>query len=252
MDFIFSKSPKTFLNRILTIIFLFSHLKKDNITLSRFFNKYFIELFLLLNIGILLFLDFLIVLFKKLKINSQNLEIEAVDITNLKTNFITKPEDFVSLLYNSFNMNFLSSQDSKFVQNVYENYNNYLFNFFKILIFFCVALFVAMLLTTVANLLSRSVKSRRTHSKKALDFEKISAYECGFEPFEDARNSFDVNFYLVALLFILFDLEIVFLFPWCLFSYFCGFFEYKMLLIFIYILTLGFVYEWKKGALEWY
>lgn len=252
MNLNFSRDTKSFFNWILTLIFLFLDLKKDKNLLTPFFRKYFIECFLLLNIGILLFIDSFLIILKKIEQNSLNFEIEAVDIYNIKTNFIKKSDEFVSFLYNQFNINFLNKTNLDLFNNSYDAYNNYLFNFFKILIFFCVALFVAILLTTVANLLSRSVKSRKTHSKKALDFEKISAYECGFEPFEDARNSFDVNFYLVALLFILFDLEIVFLFPWCLFSYFCGFFEYKMLLIFIYILTLGFVYEWKKGALEWY
>lgn len=118
--------------------------------------------------------------------------------------------------------------------------------------FFSFALLIAMALTTLANILSGTVRSRKTKTKQIEDFEKNSAYECGFEPFEDARNSFDVNFYLVALLFILFDLEIVFLFPWCIYSFFSTLYTYIALILFIYILTLGFIYEWKKGALEWY
>ena len=86
---------------------------------------------------------------------------------------------------------------------------------------------------------------------KQHDLEKTSAYECGFEPFEDSRTRFDVKFYLVAILFIIFDLEIVFLFPWstCLGSLdACG---YWSMMIFLGILTVGFVYEWCKGALDW-
>lgn len=131
-------------------------------------------------------------------------------------------------------------------------FHEFMQNLIKIPGFFSFALLIAMALTTLANILSGTVRSRKTKTKQVEDFEKNSAYECGFEPFEDARNSFDVNFYLVALLFILFDLEIVFLFPWCIYSFFSTLYTYITLIIFIYMLTLGFVYEWKKGALEWY
>jgi len=81
--------------------------------------------------------------------------------------------------------------------------------------------------------------------------EKNSPYECGFEPFEDARMKFDVRYYLVAILFILFDLEITFLFPWAVVINKIGLFGFISMLIFLGILVVGFVYEWKKGALDW-
>lgn len=81
--------------------------------------------------------------------------------------------------------------------------------------------------------------------------EKLSTYECGFEPFEEPRKKFDVRFYLVALLFIIFDLEIAFLFPWAISLGEVGLFGFWSMMIFLSILTVGFAYEWKKGALEW-
>jgi len=83
------------------------------------------------------------------------------------------------------------------------------------------------------------------------DAEKLSPYECGFEPFEDARMKFDVRYYLVAILFILFDLEIAFLFPWAVSLDAIGFFGFAAMMIFLAILVVGFVYEWMKGALDW-
>ena len=83
------------------------------------------------------------------------------------------------------------------------------------------------------------------------DPEKLSPYECGFEAFEDARMKFDVRYYLVAILFILFDLEIAFLFPWAVSLDAIGFFGFAAMMIFLAILVVGFVYEWKKGALDW-
>jgi len=83
------------------------------------------------------------------------------------------------------------------------------------------------------------------------DTEKLSPYECGFEPFEDARMKFDVRYYLVAILFILFDLEIAFLFPWAVSLDAIGFFGFAAMMIFLAILVVGFVYEWMKGALDW-
>ncbi len=83
------------------------------------------------------------------------------------------------------------------------------------------------------------------------DPEKLSAYECGFEPFNDSRMEFDVRFYLVAILFIIFDLEIAFLFPWAISLGTIGVFGFVSMMIFLFILTIGFVYEWKKGALDW-
>ncbi len=83
------------------------------------------------------------------------------------------------------------------------------------------------------------------------DPEKLSAYECGFEPFSDSRMEFDVRFYLVAILFIIFDLEIAFLFPWAISLGQIGLFGFFSMMIFLFILTIGFIYEWKKGALDW-
>ncbi len=83
------------------------------------------------------------------------------------------------------------------------------------------------------------------------DAEKNSPYECGFEAFGDARMKFDVRYYLVAILFILFDLEIAFLFPWAVALPDIGLFGFLAMMVFLFVLVVGFVYEWKKGALEW-
>jgi NADH-quinone oxidoreductase subunit A len=83
------------------------------------------------------------------------------------------------------------------------------------------------------------------------DAEKLSAYECGFNAFDDARMKFDVRFYLVAILFIIFDLEVSFLFPWAVAFRQLGPFGFWSMMIFLAVLTIGFIYEWKKGALEW-
>jgi NADH-quinone oxidoreductase subunit A len=83
------------------------------------------------------------------------------------------------------------------------------------------------------------------------DPEKLSAYECGFNPFDDARMKFDVRFYLVAILFIIFDLEVAFLFPWAVAFKDIGWFGFTSMMIFLGVLTVGFIYEWRKGALEW-
>ena len=88
-------------------------------------------------------------------------------------------------------------------------------------------------------------------SPKKPDPEKLSPYECGFEPFNDSRMEFDVRFYLVAILFIIFDLEIAFLFPWAVSLGKIGVFGFVSMMIFLSILTIGFIYEWKKGALDW-
>ena len=88
-------------------------------------------------------------------------------------------------------------------------------------------------------------------SPRRPDSEKLSPYECGFEAFEDARMKFDVRYYLVAILFILFDLEIAFLFPWAVVLKQIGMFGFVAMVIFLTILVVGFIYEWKKGALEW-
>ena len=88
-------------------------------------------------------------------------------------------------------------------------------------------------------------------SPKNPDPEKLSAYECGFDPFDDSRMEFDVRFYLVAILFIIFDLEIAFLFPWAISLGQIGLYGFISMMIFLFILTVGFIYEWKKGALDW-
>jgi NADH-quinone oxidoreductase subunit A len=83
------------------------------------------------------------------------------------------------------------------------------------------------------------------------DPEKLSPYECGFAPFDDARMKFDVRFYLVSILFIIFDLEVAFLFPWAVVFGDIGWFGFWSVMIFLAVLTIGFIYEWRKGALEW-
>ena len=88
-------------------------------------------------------------------------------------------------------------------------------------------------------------------SPKNPDPEKLSPYECGFEPFNDSRMEFDVRFYLVAILFIIFDLEIAFLFPWAISLGNIGLLGFWSMMVFLGVLTVGFIYEWKKGALEW-
>jgi NADH-quinone oxidoreductase subunit A len=86
---------------------------------------------------------------------------------------------------------------------------------------------------------------------KSPDAEKLSAYECGFNAFDDARMKFDVRFYLVSILFIIFDLEVAFLFPWAVSLGKIGVFGFWSMMVFLAILTIGFIYEWRKGALEW-
>ena len=86
---------------------------------------------------------------------------------------------------------------------------------------------------------------------KAPDAEKLSAYECGFNAFDDARMKFDVRFYLVSILFIIFDLEVAFLFPWAITLKSTGALGFWSMVVFLAVLTVGFIYEWKKGALEW-
>lgn len=83
------------------------------------------------------------------------------------------------------------------------------------------------------------------------NLEKVSVYECGFNSFNDSRSRFEIRFYLVAILFIIFDLEIVFLFPWVLILNIISFYGFMTMVIFLFILLIGFVYEWSKGALEW-
>jgi NADH-quinone oxidoreductase subunit A len=86
---------------------------------------------------------------------------------------------------------------------------------------------------------------------KQPDAEKLSAYECGFDAFDDARMKFDVRFYLISILFIIFDLEVAFLFPWAVVFGDLGWFGFWSMMVFLAVLTIGFIYEWRKGALEW-
>ena len=118
-------------------------------------------------------------------------------------------------------------------------------NYLPILIFLVVATGLATLLLVLGSGLGRlSVKAKN-------DPAKLSPYECGFEAFEDSRMKFDVRYYLVAILFIVFDLEIAFLFPWAVALNKVGMFGLIAMAIFLAILVVGFIYEWKKGALEW-
>ena len=118
-------------------------------------------------------------------------------------------------------------------------------NYLPVLIFLGVAAGLAVALLGLGNILGRLGVRHRG------DPEKLSAYECGFEAFEDTRARFDVRYYLVALLFIVFDLEIAFLFPWAVSMSETGTTGLVAMGIFLFILVVGFAYEWKKGALEW-
>lgn len=117
----------------------------------------------------------------------------------------------------------------------------FLLEYLPILVFLIIAsgLSVAMIL---ASLLV---------GKRNPDKNKLAAYECGFDAFDDARGRFDVRFYLVAILFIIFDLEIAFLFPWAITLGDIGFYGFISMMIFLGVLTIGFIYEWNKGALDW-
>ena len=119
--------------------------------------------------------------------------------------------------------------------------SEFLFEYLPILIF----IFIALALAVGMTLLSFVVGDSQP------DQEKLSAHECGFEAFDDARGRFDVRFYLVAILFIIFDLEVAFLFPWAITLGKIGLFGFWSMMIFLTVLTIGFIYEWKKGALEW-
>ena len=118
-------------------------------------------------------------------------------------------------------------------------------NYLPVLIFLVVAAGLAVVLMGLGNFFGRLA------TKNPRDVEKLSAYECGFEAFEDARARFDVRYYLVAILFIVFDLEIAFLFPWAVALPSIGGFGLWAMGIFLAILVVGFVYEWMKGALDW-
>lgn len=113
--------------------------------------------------------------------------------------------------------------------------------YLPVLIFLAIATAISIGMLVASGVLARQKP----------DSEKLSAYECGFEAFDDARSRFDVRFYLVAILFIIFDLEVAFLFPWAISLGSIGLFGFWSMVIFLGILTIGFIYEWRKGALEW-
>ncbi len=114
-------------------------------------------------------------------------------------------------------------------------------DYFPILVFLAIGGFIAFAMVGGSLLAAR----QKPYA------EKLSSYECGFEPFDDARRKFDVKFYLVAILFIIFDLEVAFLFPWAISLADIGLFGFLSMVGFLAVLTVGFIYEWCKGALEW-
>mgnify|MGYP001433545174 CR=1 FL=1 len=118
---------------------------------------------------------------------------------------------------------------------------SYLYNYLPILLFIIIGFGLAVGMTLLSFIFGESKP----------DSEKLSAYECGFEAFDDARGRFDVRFYLVAILFIIFDLEVAFLFPWAVVSHHLKAYGFYAMGIFLLLLIIGFIYEWKKGALEW-
>ncbi len=119
--------------------------------------------------------------------------------------------------------------------------NELLLDYLPLAVFIAVALGIALALLAVPFVIAY----------KQPDPEKLSAYECGFNAFDDARMTFDVRFYLVAILFIIFDLEVSFLFPWAVSFGDIGLFGFWSMMVFLGVLTVGFIYEWRKGALEW-
>lgn len=119
--------------------------------------------------------------------------------------------------------------------------NQLLLEYLPLVVFIGVALFIGIALMVAPFLIA----------VRNPDPEKVSAYECGFNAFDDARMKFDVRFYLVSILFIIFDLEVAFLFPWAAAFKEVGVFGFWSMIVFLGVLTIGFIYEWRKGALEW-
>ena len=113
--------------------------------------------------------------------------------------------------------------------------------YFPILVFLVIAGAISIAMVAASLIVAR----------QRPDTEKLSPYECGFDPFGDARVRFDVRYYLVAILFIIFDLEVAFLFPWAVSLGDIGMFGFWSMIVFLGVLTIGFIYEWQKGALEW-
>lgn len=118
---------------------------------------------------------------------------------------------------------------------------DFLLNYLPIIVFLGIAIVLACVMVLLPFIIG----------KNRPDNEKLSAYECGFEAFDDARRKFDVRFYLVAILFIIFDLEVAFLFPWAVSLGTIGVFGFWSMVVFLGVLTVGLVYEWNKGALDW-
>jgi len=119
--------------------------------------------------------------------------------------------------------------------------NSFLLDYIPIIIFLGIAIGMALLIMIASWIVA----------KQNPDDQKLSSYECGFDAFEDTRSQFDVRFYLVAILFIIFDLEVAFLFPWAVSLGSIGLLGFWSMMAFLGVLTVGFIYEWKKGALEW-
>lgn len=120
-------------------------------------------------------------------------------------------------------------------------YSEFLKSYLPITVFFGIAVVIAIIALTLPKFLAN----------KKPDADKLKSYECGFDPFGDARGKFNIQFYLVAILFIIFDLEVAFLIPWALVLKDIGQIGFWSMMFFLFVLTAGFVYEWKKGALEW-
>lgn len=114
-------------------------------------------------------------------------------------------------------------------------------DYLPVMVFLIISLGLAFVISVLPFLVARGKKSR----------SKLSRYECGFEAFDKCRSQFDIRFYLVSIIFIIFDLEIAFLFPWAIGLESIGSFGFLSMMIFLFVLTIGFIYEWKKGALDW-
>ena len=136
---------------------------------------------------------------------------------------------------------FLKADSRSMLQATSSNLSNFLLDYLPIVILLGVGLVMALVFLAVAKILAPS----------SPDAEKVSTYECGFNAFDDSRMKFDVRFYLVAILFIIFDLEVVFLFPWATNLENLGFYGWAVVMIFLAELVIGLVYAWKKGALDW-
>ena len=118
---------------------------------------------------------------------------------------------------------------------------NYYLEYFNILILLIIGIVLGLILILLSVIFATDKG----------DIEKLSAFECGFEPFDETKGKFEIHFYLVGILFIIFDLEIALLFPWAVSVNSLGYFGFLSVIIFLTILTIGFIYEWKKGALDW-